>query len=118
MKTILVVDDESAIIEVLRGLLEDEGYRVVSAANGHDGLARIAQERPDLIVSDVMMPRMGGLALARALRQNPEYAAIPIVLASAGVPAINGVADAFLAKPFDFGILLATVRRLTTDAVH
>ncbi|MBC8075218.1 MAG: response regulator [Chloroflexales bacterium] len=117
MKTILVVDDEGAIIEVLRGLLEDEGYRVVSAANGYDGLARVAQEQPDLIISDVMMPRMGGLPFARALQQHPDYAAIPLVLASAGTPPpLDGIAAAFLPKPFDFEALLATIRRLTPDA--
>lgn len=113
MKTILVIDDEGAIIEVLRGLLEDEGYRVVSAHNGFDGLECVARERPDLIISDVMMPRMGGIAFARALKQTPGHAAIPVVLASAGVASIDGVASAFLTKPFDFELLLATVRRLT-----
>jgi CheY-like chemotaxis protein len=115
MKTILVVDDESAIIEVLRGLLEDEGYRVVSAANGYEGLERVAQARPDLIISDVMMPRMGGVAFMHALRQDSSYATIPVVLASAAAPSANGAAG-FLGKPFDFDALLDLVRRLTNDA--
>lgn len=114
MKTVLVVDDEFGIADVLVTVLEDEGYRVFSAANGRQGLDRLAEIRPDLIVVDFMMPLMDGPALGRAIREDRTLAGVPIVMMSA-VPEtalrerFDGY-DAFLRKPFhiaDFVSLVA-----------
>ena len=73
MKTILIVDDEYALVENLAELLRDEGYRVVSAANGTDGLARVASEKPDLVITDLMMPIADGRELVRGVRALADF---------------------------------------------
>lgn len=104
MKTILLVEDEFGIAGVLTALLEEEGYRVLSAANGRQALSRLAEVTPDLVITDVMMPLLDGAALGEALRASPAWKDIPIILMS-GVPEasvrqqFDGYA-AFLRKPF------------------
>lgn len=114
--TILVVEDEFGAADVLMTALEDEGYRVVLAANGRQALERIAQARPDLIVADYMMPIMDGAAMALALRADPAWQAVPIVITSAvGEQAIRQRFEDFqgyLRKPFRVDDLLRTVGRL------
>src|SRR5690606_23937872 len=72
MATILVVEDEYALAGLLRDMLQEEGYAVVLASNGSQALEQLAETRPDLILSDVMMPGMDGRALTRALRTDPH----------------------------------------------
>jgi CheY-like chemotaxis protein len=104
MQTILVVDDEFGIGEVLEAILTDEGYRVVTAINGHHALERLAGNRTDLILSDLMMPVMDGAKLYQALRADERYRNIPFVL-MCSLPEAN-IAErisgynAFLHKPF------------------
>ncbi len=111
--TILVVDDEDSIAALLRDLLEDEGYQVVTAGDGRAALDRLAAQPVALVLSDVMLPHLDGRALARAMHADPAQRAIPLVLVSAAGAA--GVRDAphaaFLRKPFDLDALLATVAR-------
>lgn len=104
MKTILLVEDEFGIAGVLTLLLEDEGYRVLSAANGRQALSRLAETTPDLVITDFMMPLLDGAALGQALRANPASADIPIIMMSA-VPeaAVRNRFDGYtvyLRKPF------------------
>ena len=73
MKTILIVDDEYALVENLTELLQEEGYRVVSAANGKDGLERLQKEKPDLVLTDCMMPLADGRELVRSMQALPEF---------------------------------------------
>lgn len=82
-KTILIVDDEFGILEVVEYILADLGYSVVSALNGQDALARLKETMPDLIILDFMMPIMDGAALLKALRADSKYGSIPVVLTSA-----------------------------------
>ena len=114
MPTILVVEDEEPIAELLRAVLEDEGYRVITAADGREALERLAEARPALVLSDVMMPHLDGRALARALQADPAHRVLPLVLLSAlGAASVAGVPHAaFVAKPFEVDGLLATVARL------
>ena len=112
--TILVVDDEAAIVELLQAVLDDEGYQVVTAGDGREALASLAAHRVALVLSDVMMPRLDGRELARAMRADPAHRAIPLILLSAASPAIaqDTPHAAFVSKPFDLDALLATVARL------
>ncbi|HEU0114059.1 MAG TPA: response regulator [Thermomicrobiales bacterium] len=111
--TILVADDEADVRSLILALLEDEGYRVVVAANGRAALDVVERRRPDLILMDVMMPTMDGREAARRLRERPDTKAIPIVLMSAvGCDALQPGVQAFVAKPFDLDQLLATIDRL------
>lgn len=115
MKTILVVDDELDIVDVLSDLLTAEGYRVLTASNGREGLARIAESRPDLVLLDRMMPVVDGAEMLRLMREDASLGGIPVVMMSAAegrrLSQELGCA-AFLKKPFDLGTLLDTVARL------
>jgi CheY-like chemotaxis protein len=117
---VLVVDDEVGIATLLEDVLQDEGYGVLTAANGRQALERIATEKPDLILSDFMMPEMDGAALASALAASPDLTSIPIVLMSSLPEAAiaercNGHA-AFLRKPFSIFDVVEMVARLVSDA--
>lgn len=105
-QTILVVDDERFIVSLLTEILEEEGYLVRIANDGEAALQEIAAARPDLVVADIMMPRLDGLTLAATIRswQQP----IPVILMSAAVtPRSQGVS--FIPKPFDIDDLLIAV---------
>jgi DNA-binding response OmpR family regulator len=111
VKTILVVDDEDAVLDALSVLLEDEGYRVLTAEDGEAALARIAEERPHVVLLDVMMPKLDGHEVLRAMRATPELARLPVLLMSAahGSQArVEGVP--FLRKPFDIAELLERIQ--------
>jgi CheY-like chemotaxis protein len=113
--TVLVVDDELAITETLSVALELAGYRPVSAANGREGLEQFERTRPDLVISDVMMPHLDGREMVRAIRRTPAGRQIPIILMSAahdlGRDSTIGH-DLFVAKPFDLDRLLQQVAEL------
>ena len=103
---VLVVDDDPVISKLLEVNFEMEGYDVIIAANGVEGLAAARADRPDLIVSDVMMPVMNGLEFAAAAKADPNLADIPFVLLSAkaqtaDVNAGMDLADDYVTKPFD-----------------
>jgi CheY-like chemotaxis protein len=114
MPTILVVENEASICDVLEGVLEDAGYQVMTAANGREGLAALAQRQPDLVLSDVMMPLMNGTQFCEAMQADPTYRTIPLVLMSAVDKSLQPTRcsyAAFISKPFDIEELLATVQR-------
>src|SRR5713226_3521752 len=115
MKTILVVDDECFLVESLTQLLEEAGYHVVSATNGKDGLAQLVKERPDMVLTDFMMPVADGLEMVRGVRALPAFQSLPVVMMSAGQVAAKarrvGV-SAFLGKPFGLDELLPIIERL------
>lgn len=112
--TILVVEDDFPIADIIAEILSDAGHRVVTAVNGLQAFLRIQAERPDLVISDVMMPVMGGRELCEKLQADPEFSSIPVVLISA----VHSARDlegcnyvAFIKKPFDVEKLLGTVNR-------
>jgi CheY-like chemotaxis protein len=111
--TILVVDDEVPIVLLLSELLHAAGYRVVTAHNGEDALALARLRPPDLVLADVMMPRLDGVELCRRLHAAPRTRHVPVILMSAvASPRLQlDNAVAFVAKPFDLDDLLALVRR-------
>jgi CheY-like chemotaxis protein len=116
MATILVVDDEFGIGELLEALLEDDGHRVLTAMNGRHALERIAEAKPDLVISDLMMPVMDGAALLAAMRENVELRSTPFALMCA-LPEtsitdrVSGY-DAFLRKPFKLADISRLVAKL------
>jgi CheY-like chemotaxis protein len=103
MATILVVDDEQPVVDLLTDMLEDEGHTVVSAYNGRIALELVAHQQPDLIISDVMMPFVDGIQLCRRLREEHDAKSLPVILMSAALPPdlSSCGANAFLGKPFD-----------------
>jgi CheY-like chemotaxis protein len=114
--TILVVDDELGAIEVVATALEDEGYRVLTAANGRHGLEKLAEGSVDLAVIDFMMPLLDGAAMGRAMKEDAAFKDIPIIMMSAvGESLVRERFDgyaAFLRKPFRISALIDTVRRV------
>ena len=116
MPTVLVVDDEFGIVDVLETILTDEGYRVLTACNGKQGLVRLAEERPDVVLLDFMMPILGGAGMLREMAAVPAYQRIPVIMISSlGEDVIaekcKGYA-AFLHKPFRAAAVLSTVARI------
>jgi CheY-like chemotaxis protein len=116
MATILVVDDEKPVREFLVAAFGQAGHEVLEAWHGRQALAIIHESstRPDLVISDVMMPLVGGVELCRLLRADPSTAGIPIVLMSAAhrQASTGAAADAVIGKPFDLDTLEALVHRL------
>ncbi len=106
MSKILVVDDEKDVVELLKFLLEKDGYTVGTAYNGREALTVIGQNQPDLILLDVMMPEMDGYTVQTQLLENPKTREIPIIILTAkgqlrDVFAMSANVKAYLEKPFD-----------------
>ena len=105
MSIILVIDDEPEMLQGLVSLLELKGHTVRSAQNGATGLALMEEQTPDLVISDMKMPRMSGLALLKNIRSQPEWVSIPFILLSAfateedGQHALKIGAQEILSKP-------------------
>jgi CheY-like chemotaxis protein len=114
--TILLVEDEADCADMLCAFLVSHGYRVVVAYNGAEALQRVMREKPDLILSDVMMPVMDGVEMGRRLSQDEACRSIPLAFITA-VPGWRIAHDcpfaAYLRKPLDLDLLLDTVSRLT-----
>jgi len=114
-KTILVVEDEPTLVSTLRYSLEREGYRVVSAEDGEQAVAVAREERPDLILLDLMLPKLDGLGVCRILRREMQ---VPILILTAKDEEVDKVvglelgADDYVTKPFGMRELLARVRAL------
>ena len=105
--TVLVVDDDPVILKLLEVNFSMEGFDVLSAVDGVDGLERIRVDRPDIVVTDIMMPRMNGIELLEAMRADPDIAAIPVILLSAKAQTddvragLDAGADDYITKPFE-----------------
>ena len=118
---ILIVDDEPNIILSLEYLMKKAGYTVRTAANGEQALRDIEQQRPDLVLLDVMMPRVNGYAVCQALRENPDYRDIRILMLTARgrqVEQEKGMAlgaDGYVTKPFATQALLDRVQALLDE---
>lgn len=115
---VLVVDDEESLCELLAEVLAGD-YDVIKAFNGKTAFELAKAEKPDLIVSDVMMPHMSGVELLKALRDDPDTAHIPVILLSA-IPLKAKVAEAsaFLSKPFEIDVLEKLVAKVAQEEVQ
>jgi CheY-like chemotaxis protein len=113
-KLILVVDDEFDVLSAYTVLFEYRGFRVRTATNGVEALAAARRERPDIVVSDYMMPVMNGAALCTAWRADPALCEIPFILASAGIlpKDLQPACDRFFRKPVPFDTLMTEIQQL------
>jgi CheY-like chemotaxis protein len=116
-ETVLVVDDDTSILDTVSAILSGEGYDVVSAASGQEALEAVARKQPLLILLDMRMPIMDGWAVARALRG--QGINVPIIVMTAAESAKRWAdevgAEGYLAKPFGLDELLATVERFSAS---
>ena len=112
-RTVLLVDDERDALETLAAALVSFGYRVTTAVNGADAIDKAAAMRPEAVVTDLLMPVVDGIALAKTLRSNPATADTKIVICSGvaerSVRALFNRYDAFLHKPFELDLLRRTL---------
>ncbi len=99
MKLVLLAEDEEALLETFADVIVDMGHKVLTADNGQDALSLARAHRPDLIVSDHMMPRLTGVELLRAVRSDADLSRIPFIIVSAAYPRGVEEADQYLAKP-------------------
>ena len=114
--SVLVVDDEPLTRNLLRLMLERAGFDILEAEDGLKALLSVSENKPDVIVLDVMMPHMDGLTVCEKLRSNPETAVLPIILLSARVnpeavqEGMEAGADEYLSKPVSREELIRTIR--------
>ncbi|MBI4427490.1 MAG: response regulator [Ignavibacteriales bacterium] len=115
-KKVLVVDDDDAFRDAIVRVLQDEGYNIVQATDGADGLEKATKENPDIIVSDVFMPNMNGFMMVEELQKDNRTSKIPIVMmtgAAQGAGAWSSDASIeYIEKPFSLDLLLETVRKV------
>jgi len=103
---ILVVDDEPSIVRLMEFILARQGHEMLAAVNGEEALQKIRTHKPDLILLDIMMPRIDGYEVARLLRADPETAALPIIMLSAKAQeedirkGVGVGVDEYITKPF------------------
>ncbi len=116
--TILLVDDDPNLVLLVKDYLEMQGYRVLTAAHGREGLAVLEQHTPDLIICDVMMPQMDGYSFVSAVRERNHFNWLPVLFLSAKgqtqdrVKGLQTGGDVYLVKPFEPDELLAQVQAL------
>ena len=115
MPKILVVDDDPDLVEICSIVLEAEGYSVDAACNGREAVNKLASDKADVMLLDVMMPVMDGLSVCKMVKRDPRTKDMPVIIMSAsGILRERGeaYADAVLAKPFDIDRLVDTVSSL------
>lgn len=122
MSKVLVVEDEETLLRNLAEKLKGEGFSVVTAADGEDGLEKLREEHPDLLILDIMLPKLDGLSLCRLVRRDPATAHIPIIMLTARGTEVDKIvglesgADDYVVKPFGLGEFLARVRAVMRRA--
>ncbi len=115
---ILVVDDEPSILKMVGKRLETEGYQVLVAMDGEEGLKKAQTENPDLVILDLMLPKLNGYEVCTLLKQNPRFGKIPIIMLSARTQekdekfGLECGADAYVAKPFENKDLMDRIKAL------
>ncbi|MBN2406449.1 MAG: response regulator [Elusimicrobia bacterium] len=117
-KRILVIDDDDTLAEVLKIRLQMQGYEVMVATNGKDGMRQVRQERPDLVILDITLPDVDGFYLCELLKNNPETQDIPVIMLTGRDMghdfdmAMEKKADWYIVKPFDDAHLTKTIENL------
>ncbi len=118
-KTILIIEDDFDINEMIKTRLEEDGYNTISSYDGNDALKKLNTFNPDLIILDIILPKVNGFELCKTIKKNESWCHIPIILMTA-TSGLDNVArnedkvqaDACIAKPFEYPELLETIKKL------
>jgi len=116
VKSILVIEDNVLLANLIAEVLQEEGYNVEVAGDGYDGLQKLPKVEPDLVITDLMMPRLSGEEFCNTIQAHPRFSSIPVLLMTAreeNALKVKCKYDAFLAKPFDLFHLIGLVESLT-----
>ncbi len=122
-KKILVIDDEAELVMAARIRLEQADYEVLAAYDGREGLEKARKEKPDLIILDLMLPKMDGYKVCGLLKADTRYSKIPVIMFTARAQEADKKmseevgADAHITKPFDHQALLAKIKELLKEQV-
>ncbi len=117
-KRILIVDDEAQLVEMVKMRLEAAGYEVISAYDGQEGFDKAKKDKPDLIILDLMLPKMDGYKVCGLLKNDARYSKIPVIMFTARVQEEDVRlgkdlgAEEYVTKPFDPKILLSKIKEL------
>lgn len=117
-KKILIVEDESYLVELLTVRLVKEGFEVISASNGEEAIEKVGETTPNLVIMDIMMPKMNGYQATRKIKENPATKHIPVIMLSAkGLESdrtwgLSSGADDYVTKPYEFSTLLEKMNKL------
>ncbi|GAB4458056.1 MAG: response regulator [Elainellaceae cyanobacterium] len=121
MKTILVVEDTPSEMKLISYYLQESGYSVINAVSAKEALERIIEKKPDVIITDVVMPEMSGFELCRNLKKHPETEKVPVIICTSKNQEIDRLwamrqgANAYLTKPFTREELLKVVQSTMTE---
>ncbi len=121
MAKILIIEDQTVIIKLLKTRFKAVGHEVISAEDGHAGLEMVKKDMPDLIITDLAMPKMTGNTVIRILKKSDAFKHIPIIMLSAFIrgtekDAVEVPADEYIAKPFSAEALIGKVQELLAKA--
>jgi len=118
MSTIMIVDDSVTLREMISDMLKKSGVNVIEASNGEEALEHLKEHSPDLVVLDVVMPKMNGYELCRHIKKDPKTQNVPVLMCSSKSQEFDRYwgmkqgADAYIAKPFHPQELIATIKQL------
>ena len=118
-KTILIIEDEEAIQSVVKAFLEDEGYNIVLASDGSEGMEKFHEHRPDLILLDLMLPKMNGFSVCEAIRKESQ---VPIIMLTAldddasQMKGFDALADDYITKPFSMPVVMKHIEAVLRRA--
>jgi two-component system response regulator VicR len=122
MTRIMVVDDEPDLLEVVRLILESDGYQVVTAGSGQEALDRMEKEKPDLVLLDIIMPKMDGWEVFSRIKADPKTTDIPVIMLTAKDQRIDKLiglhvvrVDDYITKPFGRAELLERIKRVLQE---
>ena len=122
MKKILFVDDEPQLVEMVKIRLEANNYEVILASDGEQALEKARGEKPDLIILDIMLPKMDGYKVCRMLKFDDKYSSIPVIMLTARSQESEKSmgeevgADAYIIKPFEPQMLLGKIKELLNES--
>jgi len=118
VKKILIVDDKREVVELVTATLEGEGYQIISASDGREALEKIGKEKPDLVLLDVVMPKMNGLEVLAKVKKDPQTKDVPIIMLTAKGQQLDkdkGMrlgAEDYIIKPFSPSHLLRKIEEI------